>query len=187
MSVLSHSMEPGARPLTRPALRRAAVLALASALALGAAACGGAEAAAPPGHRPPPSSTTTTTTTGPPSQEEAVRRAYLQSWADYARAVWTLDPSGLDRTYADDGLADIEVEIQQLVSAHHRALVDVSHDFTVVLIGDTRASVTDRTVEASVAYDAAANVPAEPRTPHTRLFQMLLDKIDGHWKVVFSA
>jgi hypothetical protein len=160
-------------------------------LALGAAACGGPGGAPAAAHRAaaarPSTTATTATTTAPPAPEEAVRRAYLKSWDDYARAVWNLDPSGLDRTYASDGLADIEVEIQQLSRSRHRALVDVSHDLTVEIIDDTRASVTDRTVEASVAYDADTRVPVEARTPHARLFQMILQKIDGHWKVVFTA
>jgi hypothetical protein len=187
MSVLWHSM-----PRSRP---RSAAVALLCSLALGATACGGPGGSSAAGHRATarPSTTgtttgtTTTTTTGPPASEEAVRRAYLQSWDDYARAVWNLDPSGLDRTYASDGLADIEVEIQQLSSARHRVLVNVTHDLTVVIIDDERASVTDRTVEASVAYDADTRVPVEAPTPHARLFQMILQKIDGHWKVVFTA
>jgi hypothetical protein len=179
MSVLWHSMP--ARP------SRTAAVALLCSLALGAAACGGAGDPAATGRHRAPARPTTTTTTVPPAPEDAVRQAYLQSWDDYARAVWNLDPSGLDRTYASDGLADIEVEIQQLAQARHRALVNVTHDLTVEIIDDERASVTDRTVEASVDYDADTRVPVEAPNPHARLFQMILQKIDGHWKVVFTA
>ena len=181
-------MEPGARPLTRPALGRAAAVRARFRPRPGRGGVrrgrGGGPARTPAAtlvHHDDDHDRAADPGGGGPAGLPAELGRLLP------RAVWTLDPSGLDRTYVDDGLADIEVEIQQLASAHHRALVDVSHDFTVVLIGDTCASVTDRTVEASVAYDAATNVPAEPRTPHTRLFQMLLDKIDGQWKVVFSA
>ena len=180
-----------ARPLSPPA-RPVAAVALALALALGATACGGAGVAAPPEHRRiPPSTTTTvaptTTTRAAVAPEEAVRRAYLQSWDDYAWAVWNLDPGRLESTYADDELARIRGEIQRLTAARHRTLVDVTHDVTVLMIGDTRASVVDRTVEASVDYDADTRVAVEARTPHDSLFQMLLEKIDGHWKVVFNA
>jgi hypothetical protein len=123
----------------------------------------------------------------PPSPEEAVRRAYLRSWDDYARAVWTLDPSGLERTYASDGLADVELEVAQRVRSRRKSRVDVTHDLTIVIIDDERASVTDRTVEASVDYDADTGLPVEPRTPDDRLFQMILQRIDGDWKVVFTA
>jgi hypothetical protein len=180
MSVLWHSMSCHRRHAT--------AVALLVSLALSAAACGGAGAAAPPGHhRASAAGPSTTTTTAPPAPEEAVRRAYLQSWDDYARAVWNLDPSGLERTHASDGLADIELEIEQRLRSRHRSLVDVSHDLTIEIIDDERASVTDRTVEASVDYDADSRVPVESRTPHTRLFQMILQKLGGHWKVVFTA
>ena len=168
---------------------RGAAVALLSALALGAAACGGPGGPPAAGHRAahPSVNATTVTTTTRPTPEAAVRRAYLQSWDDYARAVWNLDPSGLERTYASDGLADIELELQQRLRSRRRCVVDVTHDLTIEIIDATRASVTDRTVEASVDYDAETRVPVEARTPHDRLFQMILEKIDGHWKVVFTA
>jgi hypothetical protein len=181
MSVLWHSM-----PTHRS---RSTAVALLSALTLGATACGGAgrPAAAAGHHAAARADRSTTTTAAPPAPEEAVRRAYLQSWDDYARAVWNLDPRGLERTYASDGLADVEIEIQQRLRSRNRCVVDVTHDLTIEMIDDTRASVTDRTVEASVDYDADTRVPVETRAPHPRLFQMILEKIDGHWKVVFTA
>ena len=179
-------MAPSRRLPHRRRSHTAVGAALGAALILGPTACGGAGPAVPAArHRP--AAPTTTSTTAPVAPEEAVRRAYLQSWDDYARAVWTLDPSGLERTYASDGLADIEVEIQQRLRSRHKALVDVTHDLTVVIIDGERASVMDRTIEASVDYDVDTGAPVEARTPHARLFQMILQKIDGHWKVVFTA
>src|SRR5581483_7537429 len=111
-----------------PRLRSPAA-ALAVSVALGAAACGGAGAAGAParpattadprprraaaprpgGARP----ARPARPTGEETTEHAVRRAYQRSWDDYAHAVWALDGHGLERTYARDGLADIEVELDQ--------------------------------------------------------------------------
>ena len=166
-----------------------AAAALIAALAAGATACGGTNATAAPAR-----ARTARARPGIPSSapeplatEAVVRRAYLRSWDDYARAVWALDPHGLERRYARDGLSDVEVEIERRVTLRRRSRVDVTHDPHVVLLGPDRAAVTDNTIEASVDVDADTGADLETRQPRPRYFQMILERIDGHWKVVFCA
>jgi hypothetical protein len=115
----------------------------------------------------------------------AVRQAYLRSWDDYARAVWKLDPRGLERTYARDGLAVVQDEVDQRIRERRRSRVEVTHDIQIIVIDQYRAAVTDHVVNSSVAVDADTGADLEVRHPEPVFFQMMLEKIDGAWKVVF--
>ena len=159
------------------------------AFAATVSACGGTGATAAPARSGPEKARPSVPSSVPEplASEAVVRREYLRSWDDYARAVWALDPRGLDRRYARDGLSDIEVEIERRVTLRRRSRVDVTHDPHVVLLGPDRAAVTDDTIEASVDVDADTGADLETRQPRPRYFQMILERIDGHWKVVFCA
>ncbi len=158
-------------------------------LALLGAGCGSAATAA----RPTPTSstpttvaaTTTTSTTTPESPEEAVRRAYLQSWDDYARATRTLDTGGLERTYADQGLKTVDDEIDERIRERRRARVSVTHELTIVIISADHAAVADNVVDSSVDVDADTGTDLEG--PHTDRYylQTTLERLDGRWKVIF--
>jgi len=154
-------------------------------LGLAAAACsgGGAPSAEPAAAKPRP--TTTTTTAPAQTPEDAVREAYLRSWDDYARAVWTLDPSGLERTYADRGLAGVLDEVDDRVCERRLSRVEVTHDIQSIVVSGNHAAVTDNVVNWSVAVDADTGADLEVRHPEPVYWQMMLQKIDGSWKVVF--
>lgn len=169
--------------------RRGLPLLLPVGLALLVTGCGSTATAthpAPTSSRPTTiAPVTTTTTTAPESPEDAVRRTYLQSWDDYARATRTLDPGGLERTYADQGLKSIDDEIDQRVRERRRARVSVTHELTIVIISPDHAAVADSVADSSVDVDADTGVDLEgPHTDHY-YFQTALQRLDGRWKVVF--
>jgi hypothetical protein len=166
----------------------ASLLLLLVVAGVGTGACSGSgtSASAPPApNAPAPKALAATTTTSPPLPEVAVRTAYLRSWDDYARAVWNLDPRGLDRTYARDALGVVQDEVDQRIRERRRSRVEVAHDLQVIVINADHAAVTDNVVNSSVAVNADTGADLEVRHPEPVLFQMMLEKIDGAWKVVF--
>ena len=116
-----------------------------------------------------------------------MRRAYLRSWDDYAHAAWTLDPRGLDRTYADSALTWVEGEIAERVRDRRRSRVQVTHDVTVVMLAADRAAVTDRVVNSSVAVDADTGADLEGPHADAEYYQMVLERYGTQWKVMFAA
>jgi hypothetical protein len=200
MSVFWHSVHPpnpprtGSRPRHRTGRRTGAALAAVAALVLGSGACSGGQ---PGGAAPAPASTPardTARTQAPAAPalprvdrlpEIAVRRAYLRSWDDYARAVWRLDPRGLEATYAGSGLEDIEVEVDQRVRSRRRSRVAVTHDLSVVLAGADHAVVVDRVDDSSRDVDADTGADLGPTHPRPAYYQMTLQRFRAGWKVVF--
>jgi hypothetical protein len=177
------------RRAPRRAPRRAALVTVA-ALAAGAGACSAAgahrPAAAATPTRPPPS-TLAARSRVDRHPEVAVRRAYLQSWDDYARAAWTLDTRGLDRTYAESALSWVEGDIAQRIRDRRRSRVQVTHDITVVMLRSDRAAVTDRVTSSSVAVDADTGADLEGPHADPEYYQMVLERYGADWKVMFVA
>ena len=161
------------------------------ALGLVAAGCGGGAAAgdraAPLRHRVATDTTpsiATTTTTAPLPLEEAVRRAYLQSWDDFATAVWTLDAGVLENTYAEDSLANHQRDVERRIGDRRRLRVQVTHDIDIVMTGPDRAAVTDKLVNSSIAVDADTGAVVAVANAESDYFQTTMQLLDGRWKVV---
>jgi hypothetical protein len=152
-----------------------------AALLVAAAACGGDD-----GDKGPTATIAEpkSTTTEPQTVEEQVEAAYLKSWKAYAKAVRTLDPSGLDVIYADEQLQRTTDEVLRLKAARTPVRVSVEHDIHVQLVRDGLALVRDRYRNHSVLIDPDSGEPREA-DPNDVLFETYtLKEIYGRWMVV---
>lgn len=118
----------------------------------------------------------------------AVERAYLRYWDVYSTALSTLDVNRLPQAMAGDELADARRQVQDLRSQGRRATVDVQHDYVVVPLGETRATVHDRYRNRSYMVDARTGErvqsPGEGRIVE---IAAQLELVDGTWKVTHIA
>lgn len=125
-----------------------------------------------------------TTTTAAMTAEARVEAAYLRSWKVYAKAVRTLDASGLDQIYADQQLVRTTDEVRRLQAAGTPVRVSVEHDYRVQIVKDGLALVRDRYRNHSVLIDPTTGEPREP-DPNDVLFETYtLKEIYGQWMVV---
>lgn len=156
-------------------------------VALLAVACSsGSEAKGPSATVPPPKTTESTTTTSTPqTPEQEVEAAYLKSWDVYAKAMRTLDPSGLDRAFAKDALELRRSEVAALKADGTPGRMDVDHHIAAIRVEGDKAKLLDNYVNHSVLLDPESGDPAEPvpNTPNSRTYS--LERIAGQWYVTF--
>ena len=135
--------------MKRALLTLCAVLSVASV-----AACGGDDESAPA------ATVGTERTTTTLSVEAEVEAAYLRSWDVYADAMRTFDTSALDEVYTGQALELRLDEVRDLEAANTPARMEVEHDYTIEVDGET-AVVVDAYVNHSVVLDPATGEPAE--------------------------
>jgi len=135
------------------------------------------------GSEGPSASVTTPPTTAAQTVEQQVEAAYLRSWDVYAKAVRTLDPSGLDSIYAGKALETVTGEIRRRQSERRPAAVKVEHDLSIEIVNETTAVVVDEYVNHSVRLDPANSAPveADPNERITESYNLTL--VEARWKV----
>lgn len=118
----------------------------------------------------------------------AVERAYLRYWDVYSAALSTLDVNRLPDVMAGDELADAQRQVRDLRSQGRRATVDVQHDYVVVPIGESKATVHDKYRNRSYMVDATTGErvqsPGEGRIVE---IAAQLELVEGTWKVTHIA
>jgi len=135
------------------------------------------------GSEGPSASVTTPPTTAAATVEQQVEAAYLRSWDVYAKAVRTLDPSGLEESYVGKALETVSGEVRRRQSERRPAAVKVDHDLSIEIVNDTTAVVVDRYVNHSVRLDPTDSTPLEsdPNERITESYNLILD--EARWKV----
>lgn len=130
---------------------------------------------------------TTTTAFDPASVEGAVEAAYLRSWDVYAEAVYNLelDEKALAEVYAADALDLRLEEIQRRIDERRAALVDVEHEYQIVVADASTANVIDGFVNHQVLIDPDTKVPIEADPNEQLLVNFSVRLVDGTWRVVF--
>jgi hypothetical protein len=123
-----------------------------------------------------------------PPISTAVERAYLRYWDVYSNALFALEVNRLPEVMAGDELVDAQRQVQDLRSQGRRATVDVQHDYVVVPLGETRATVHDKYRNRSYMVDARTGErvqsPGEGRIVE---IAAQLELVDGTWKVTHIA
>jgi hypothetical protein len=132
--------------------------------------------------------------TAPPEAAAAISDAYLRYWSVTANALLNLDPTGLDQVAADDELASLQKNIEDLRSQGRALSTDVQHHASVLTAFDDSALVSDRVRDSSVYVNPDDHQPLPgqiaPASPDeapevTAVYQMEL--VDGAWRVVKST
>jgi hypothetical protein len=120
----------------------------------------------------------------PLSPEGQVELAYLGSWADYASAVFDLDPSGLEDSYAGAALDTVRAEVARRTTDGRPAAVSVEHSYTIKLDGATQATVFDEYVSHQVDLDGRTRTSIEPDPAVTIRELYTVELVDKRWRVV---
>lgn len=131
----------------------------------------------------------TTATITPPastlSVTQAVEQAYLQYWAVYSEALYTLDTNRLEEVTAGAELENARKQIDDLRSQNRAAKIDVQHNYVIVNAGPQNAGIQDRYLNKSVIVDAATKRPLQSAGGgETVEVVCQLELTDGKWKVV---
>lgn len=123
--------------------------------------------------------------TGTASAEQAVERAYLRYWDAYSDALYSLDTTRLDEVMAGTELRLAVERVAELRSKNQAAVIDIEHNYVIVDVGSTTASIEDRYLNKSYLVDAMTKQPLQsPGTGEIEAIACRLELMDGTWKVV---
>lgn len=132
---------------------------------------------------PSPSAPSSDATPTPSDEKETVRDAYLQQWDVYAKAVRTLENTGLEEVFTGDALEAVKKEIRDLRHDGLGVRVRVKHDLRIQIADASTAVVIDRYENHSVAFDLKTGKATEADPQEIILEAYTLKKVDGAWKV----
>ena len=132
---------------------------------------------------PPPASETNDPTPTPTDVRAQVEQAYLHAWDVWADALLELDPSGLDEAMTGPALELVTDQVEAQAEINQPVRIRAEHNYRIVMINGTTASVDDQYVNHSVRLDPDTLEPIEddPRFEEHRSFTMRL--VDGTWKL----
>lgn len=114
-----------------------------------------------------------------------VEQAYLRYWDVYAEANLNLDTSRLAEVLTDDALKDVRDQIEEQKAKNQPVRIRVEHDYHVILVDPSTATVEDTYVNHSQRLDPKTGQPVDP-DPNQRVRRTYtLKKVSGTWKVSF--
>jgi hypothetical protein len=151
---------------------------IAAGLAVGFFALGGNEA--PP---PPASSGNKNATPTPTDPRAQVEQAYLHAWDVWADALMTLDPSKLPEVLTGNALDLVREQVEAQKDKNQPVRVRVEHNYRIVLVNDTTASVDDRYINHNVRLDPETLEPIEEDPDERVRRSFTLRLVDGTWKI----
>ena len=112
-----------------------------------------------------------------------VGQAYLHAWDVWAEALMTLDPSRLPEVLSGDALELVQGQVEAQQEKNQPVRVRVEHDYRIVLIDATTASVDDRYVNHNVRLDPQSLEPIEEDPSESVRRSFTLRLVDGTWKI----
>ncbi|HZS01044.1 MAG TPA: hypothetical protein VFE37_20160 [Chloroflexota bacterium] len=141
---------------------------------------------APPA-APPPSaegSVTPGRLADDPRLVQEIEDAYRRYWEVYSAALFNLDTSRLAEVAADDELRRLREEIEDFRRRNRAVRAVVTHDYLVVDVTATEATIYDEIRDSSFLIDPVTkNPPQAPDPRHLVKDIFHLKKVDGTWKV----
>jgi hypothetical protein len=129
----------------------------------------------------PPSPTGNSVT--PTDVRAQVEQAYLRAWDVWADALLRLDPSRLPQVLTGKALELVTAQVNEQRRMNQPVRVRAEHNYRIVLVNATTASVDDHYINHNVRLDPKTLKPieADPNEPIHRTFTMKL--VDGTWKI----
>jgi hypothetical protein len=131
---------------------------------------------------PSPSSPTSNSVT-PPDVRAQVEQAYLRAWDVWADSLLRLDPSRLPEDLTGRALEIITKQVQEQAKKNQPVRIRVEHDYTIVLINATMASIEDRYINHNVRLDPKTLEPIEKDPNHRERTTFTMELVDGTWKI----
>jgi hypothetical protein len=132
-----------------------------------------------------PPSASTTGTPMPTSTDVRVQvgQAYLHAWDVWAGALLELDPSRLPEVLTGEALELVQGQVEAQAEKNQPVRVRVEHDYRILIVDGSTASVDDRYVNHNVRLDPQTLEPIE-EDPNERLRRSFtLRLVDGTWKI----
>lgn len=134
-------------------------------------------------NRKAPSGSGSTPSPSPKSAEAEVEQAYLKYWDATAEALLKLDPAGLDEALTGSALEVTRELVDDQRRKNQPVRVRVEHNYRIVIVDESIATVDDQFIEHSVRLDPQTMQPVEP-DPNKRIRNSYtLRKVSGRWKV----
>jgi hypothetical protein len=135
------------------------------------------------GSSPPPSSGAANSVPSPTDLRAQVEHAYLRAWDVWAESLLRLNPSKLPGVLTGRALQLVTAQVQEQRRMNQPVRVRAEHDFRIVLINATSASVDDRYINHNVRLDPRTLQPVE-KDPNKRVHgSITLRLVDGTWKI----
>jgi hypothetical protein len=117
--------------------------------------------------------------------EQDIARAYFRYWAVYAAAMETLDATRLPEVTVGGRLEEAMAEVSDVKADGVAAKIQVSHNVSIVQVGDTEATVRDEYKDTSYAIQPVTRAAVGTPGPSSRTVNAyFLRRIDGAWKVI---
>lgn len=114
-----------------------------------------------------------------------VEQAYLRYWDVYTEANRNLDTSRLAEVLTGDALRDVRDQIEEQKAKNQPVRIRVEHDYHVILVDASTATVEDTYVNHSQRLDPKTGQTVDP-DPNQRVRRTYtLKKVNGTWKVSF--
>lgn len=114
-----------------------------------------------------------------------VEQAYLRYWDVYTEANRNLDTSRLAEVLTGDALKDVRDQIEEQKAKNQPVRIRVEHDYHVILVDASTATVEDTYVNHSQRLDPKTGQTVDP-DPNQRVRRTYtLKKVNGTWKVSF--
>jgi hypothetical protein len=124
--------------------------------------------------RPSPTST---------NVQAQVEQAYLDAWDVWEESLLDLDPSGLDSVLTGQALEVITGQVDAQRRKNQPVRISVEHDYRIVVIDPTTASIEDRYINHNVRLDPDTLEPVEDDPNHRERTSFTMRLVDGIWKI----
>lgn len=112
-----------------------------------------------------------------------VEQAYLKVWDAWADALLNLDASRLPEVMTGNALTRVTAQVEEQRKKNQPVRTQVEHNYRIVIVNPTTASVEDEYINHSVRLDPKTREPIEkdPKQRVRESFTMRL--VSGKWKL----
>jgi hypothetical protein len=133
---------------------------------------------------PPPSTSTTGTPTPTSTDVRAqVEQGYLHAWDVWAEALMELNPSRLPEVLMGQALEVITGQVEEQARKNQPVQIRVEHNYRIVIVNDTTASIDDRYINHNVRLDPETLEPIEEDPNHRERTSFTMKLVDGTWRI----
>jgi hypothetical protein len=130
-----------------------------------------------------PSASPTGNSVTPTDVRAQVEQAYLRAWDVWADALLRLDPSRLSEVLTGRALEVITGQVEEQAKKDQPVRIRVEHDYTIVLVDATTASIDDRYINHNVRLDPKTMKPIEPDPNRRERITFTMKLVNATWKI----
>ena len=113
----------------------------------------------------------------------AVEQAYLRHWVVFIAAFHNLNPTELESVLSGSALDIVRRQVQEQKRMNEPVEVRVEHNYSIVMLNGTTASVDDNYINHSIRLDGGTGKPIE-KDPNQKVHKTYtLKKVSEQWKI----